>query len=1044
MKNMKQVLASVMAVILAIGSAFALPGVSYAADGEDTERFGTIEEYATSKEGLILKDDFYYDDAWFIEKTGLEENLALALMSMQLTASALDNDDEDCIEESLSKLGFGSIVTVDLGPDDDGVGYTYGTKTIGEDVLAAVVIHSSSLDNSVKKSGWTQNFTVNGESAAGEHYGFKTAASRFDAAGLISSMQSTAGSGGRLKFWVMGQSRGGAIANLVAAKLLDYAASPGDVYAYTFEAPANVDADAIDTSKDYSSIHNYFCGDDIVTMIPPWGMTRYGVSHDLIGELEAHGISNADVNEELVKLGSEMTVHDHAGTDMLSPAEIMDALISRIPTRAAYSADNTDTFTKLDGSVVTVEYSYQEVFRNLMGVVFGEEGIPTAGIVERLEEAFTCLESLVRGYMIESGNLPQSGFVPDAYYWDSAVRLTEFLDSLDDETGNPLLGETTLYALLKLLAPVAVRTDPPEGEEYTITDEPMSNDAIIEYISPILDTVASKDEFMESHHFDTLVARLKKLAPHPDMADLDITIPAPAAGDASTKTPGRLVMAVNDLGYSWLGVSSKWDSKDKALKRNKEYYLDVEFEVVGHSIPEDLSLTINSQAPVRPFKVTYENGVATISATWKYTIGVPGECTLTFDTWGHGDAPEPITVKSGERLKFVDLPVLENDGEYRFDGWFDVDNKAADDITVTEDMFLFAGWTQIIDKVELTWEIPKAGETTLKPPTVPKGSPYHLSNFTVMDSTYEDVEVIPGGELIMSVNVVPEEGADFLLETDDYGWKNYVGTVTLNGEEIDVNYDDSGGYIRIEYYCESVPKDAEPPAPDAGTGEDGTALGRGATADAADKFLTAFASDSDPAGAKYAPLRLKSTKQTKASVKLSWNKASGAAEYVVYGNLTGKTKKLVKLASVKKNTYTVKKIAKKLKKGKSYKFIVVALDSSRKVVSTSSMIHAATSGSAKAANYKSVKVTKVGKAKGKKALKVTLKTGRTAKIKEALVKPSKKVKVKSILKTRYASSNEAVAKVTAKGTIRAAGKGTCKVYVYAQNGVSKVIKVTVK
>ena len=45
---------------------------------------------------------------------------------------------------------------------------------------------------------------------------------------------------------------------------------------------------------------------------------------------------------------------------------------------------------------------------------------------------------------------------------------------------------------------------------------------------------------------------------------------------------------------------------------------------------------------------------------------------------------------------------------------------------------------------------------------------------------------------------------------------------------------------------------------------------------------------------------------------------------------------------------------------------------------------------------------------------------------------------------KYASTNPKIAKVNSKGTITAVSKGTCYVYVYAQNGVYKKIKVTVK
>ena len=47
-------------------------------------------------------------------------------------------------------------------------------------------------------------------------------------------------------------------------------------------------------------------------------------------------------------------------------------------------------------------------------------------------------------------------------------------------------------------------------------------------------------------------------------------------------------------------------------------------------------------------------------------------------------------------------------------------------------------------------------------------------------------------------------------------------------------------------------------------------------------------------------------------------------------------------------------------------------------------------------------------------------------------------------KLSYETSNPAVAKVLKNGKIKAVGKGSCNVYVYAQNGVYKKVKVTVK
>ena len=61
---------------------------------------------------------------------------------------------------------------------------------------------------------------------------------------------------------------------------------------------------------------------------------------------------------------------------------------------------------------------------------------------------------------------------------------------------------------------------------------------------------------------------------------------------------------------------------------------------------------------------------------------------------------------------------------------------------------------------------------------------------------------------------------------------------------------------------------------------------------------------------------------------------------------------------------------------------------------------------------------------------------------EEVIKKDKKIRSHRGL--AYESTKPSVAAVTKKGKIKAKSKGTCKIFVYAQNGVAKVIRVTVK
>ena len=220
-------------------------------------------------------------------------------------------------------------------------------------------------------------------------------------------------------------------------------------------------------------------------------------------------------------------------------------------------------------------------------------------------------------------------------------------------------------------------------------------------------------------------------------------------------------------------------------------------------------------------------------------------------------------------------------------------------------------------------------------------------------------------------------------------------------------------------------------------GKDGTAFSKGASDVAAEAAITSYSSEKDPKGTAFGLLQAKASKVTKNSIKLAWNKSSEAKSYVIYGNKCGTKNKYEKLITVTGSSYTAKKVAgNKVKKGTYYKFLIVALDKDGNVISTSKTIHAATIGG-KVGNDKKV-TTKA------KKNKVSLKAGKTFKLKAKTKAASKKLKVKKHRAVAYESSDTSVATVSSKGVIKAVGKGTCEVYAYAQNGVSAKIKVTVK
>ena len=191
-------------------------------------------------------------------------------------------------------------------------------------------------------------------------------------------------------------------------------------------------------------------------------------------------------------------------------------------------------------------------------------------------------------------------------------------------------------------------------------------------------------------------------------------------------------------------------------------------------------------------------------------------------------------------------------------------------------------------------------------------------------------------------------------------------------------------------------------------------------------------------------LRARSVKQTKTSVTLQWNIIKDADGYFIYGNRcnTGtKSYKYRKLATITGgdiSTWTQKD----LKKGTYYKYVVKAyrmVNGKKVVTDTSISVHAVTGGG-KYGNAKAVSVTQIGNKRN--VSKITLKMGKTAQIKAKEVKKDKKIARHR--KLCYESSNTKVVTVTPDGLIRSTGKGTCTIWVYAQNGVYKALKITVK
>ncbi len=774
--------------ILALAVAFVLTAGSFSgavwAAGSDGYYFGTCVEQSTfNKESAELKDSYYFSDSWFDEDAAVA-NDSLALVSMQLTAAAAASAGGGGFLEDLGFSGVtyaGAAVT-----DPETCNYTCGTKTLdGGRTLVAVVIESYSEDTAVKVQGWRQNFTVNGgDSASGEHFAFARAADK-----VIDDIKALGDE--NAVFWVMGQSRGGALTNLIAKRLGD---SRRTVYAYTFESPATVDEAAV--AGDYGYIHNYLCRDDIVTKIPMWGMTRYGKVYELKTEE-----TDQNIQEELTRLGSE-AVSDYVPDSEETELRIVDYLAGRVPTREEYSGENADSFT-YEGEEVALTYSYQEALTNLIGAIMGGGLTGLADyVMENVTEAWPAIEHLVEAVKLDGTEdaLP--------HYYGAAKGLRAFLTGASG--GQLDLSESDLYAVLKLVGPFVV------DKEYELTGDP-AGDAL-GILSPGIYVGVGAGGMTYSHHFDTLIARLKALAPAPEMEDADIEISAPEAGDALDKAPAEVKAFfggseyIDAKGDPWVVTEAAWDTEDAALQDDSVYYLDVTLETAGHTIPEDLQLTLNGAKPFKGPEVSYEEGMAVIRVTYEIQIGDAPEVEVAFVTYGKAETPEPMMVKKGASLFAEEPPeipeLVEADGvKYKLKGWYDRNDgngTAWEDVKATGDVTMYAKWLLYVDHIDVAFAVPSFGER-IPEATVAEDAPYRIAYQYVSGPDYESTEKASmTGQYDLTVGIELKDTVNSVFATELNEWDDevFVGTATINGTEVEESEDEEGPHYGLDcgYY----------------------------------------------------------------------------------------------------------------------------------------------------------------------------------------------------------------------------------------------------
>ena len=361
--------------------------------------------YRSDRCGADLRHDYYYSDSLFDHPaTEYDNQLALATLGMAAAADCPWESDQrywmegevgraDHIRDAFAKLGFTEVqlfnYTHSLNDAPDTVACAVARKTLVRGSRQVTIIGVF-----VRSSGYGAEWSANLHAGPGSaHTGFVAAARQLTEK-LCAYVQTSAKRQplGTLKLWMGGYSRGGGVANLVAARLP--AVLPQlekkNTFVYTFAAPtALTAADCPELQQDFdnnhtangrlkkdwsaSNIFNILSSGDVIPRILPaeWGFYRNGNDRFLPATV---------VSEELQALNDRSVQMEGAPLDFgrLAVTEETDAVLQSMMnlfgSRQTYYEDYEDAMRCMLQCVTT--RSEEEVTR---GVILDD-----AAVVARL------------------------------------------------------------------------------------------------------------------------------------------------------------------------------------------------------------------------------------------------------------------------------------------------------------------------------------------------------------------------------------------------------------------------------------------------------------------------------------------------------------------------------------------------------------------------------------------------------------------------------------------------------------------------------------
>lgn len=259
---------------------------------------GTFPDNTPGKDKYDFSADYYYDDAYFLEDARIY-NPHLSTMSLCFELSSWSSYDANLERDGWSAdtatknarelltgysgigfKGFKYNSFWNFPPTKNSIGAVAANKKLtdclkdDEYTLIALAVRGGGY-----YSEWASNFILG---TSGQHEGFCNAKSHVLA--FLSEYITEERIEGKIKLWLVGYSRGGAVANLIAGELNtgymlpDVTLFQEDLFVYTFEAPQGAMISQI--TGCHKNIHNIINLNDIVPLVAQtvWNFARYNGS----------------------------------------------------------------------------------------------------------------------------------------------------------------------------------------------------------------------------------------------------------------------------------------------------------------------------------------------------------------------------------------------------------------------------------------------------------------------------------------------------------------------------------------------------------------------------------------------------------------------------------------------------------------------------------------------------------------------------------------------------------------------------------------------